>query len=47
MARRRPLIAALGALLAGACSPVAVLNALAPREGARQDVLRFVAETTA
>lgn len=36
MARRRPMIAALGALLAGACSPVAVLNALAPREGVRE-----------
>lgn len=36
MARRRPMVAALGALLAGACSPVAVLNALAPREGVRE-----------
>ena len=35
MARRRPMFAALGALLTAACSPVAVLNALAPREGVR------------
>jgi acetyl esterase/lipase len=33
MGRRAPVLAALGALLVGACSPVAVLNALAPREG--------------
>lgn len=36
MAGRRPMFAALGALLAGACSPVSVLNALAPRDGVRE-----------
>lgn len=36
MARRRTMFAAIGALLTGACSPVAVLNALAPREGVRE-----------
>jgi len=30
---RRPLLATLGALLASACSPVSVLNAMAPRDG--------------
>ena len=30
------MLAALGALIAGACSPVTVLNALAPREGVRE-----------
>ncbi|MEO3473679.1 alpha/beta hydrolase [Roseomonas sp. CAU 1739] len=30
------MLAALGALVAGACSPVAVLNALAPRVGVRE-----------
>lgn len=36
MAGRRPMFATLGALLAGACSPVSVLNALAPRDGVRE-----------
>lgn len=30
------MLAALGALLAGACSPVSLLNAMAPREGVRE-----------
>ncbi len=36
MAARRPMFAALGALLAGACSPASVLNAMAPRDGVRE-----------
>lgn len=32
---RRPLLASLGALLVSACSPVALLNALAPSQGIR------------
>jgi acetyl esterase/lipase len=36
MSARRPVLATFGALLAGACSPVALLNAMAPRDGVRE-----------
>lgn len=41
MAVRRPVLAALGALLAGGCSPLGVLNALSVRDRVRETSLAY------